>query len=329
MDILYATDENYVRHAAASMVSLMESNTAADEIVIHIMDMNISESGLRALREITDRYGRKLVVHPMGDIYKWFDFSVNAGGFGAGALARLFVARVLDESIHRILYLDCDTAVVGDVRPLFDLNMDGYCLGMVAEPTANKKRRAALGLKDYQTYYNSGVLLINMIAWRELNAERRLLRFLADHGGKLTAPDQDMINGALNNEILQLPPKYNYGAIQIYYSWKAQKAISAPTPFFTEEEYKAGTDHPVIVHFLGEERPWRAGNRHPYKNEYERCLAKTAWKDYAPEEGWRSYFRCFYLFNALTKYLPMLRWKVIDSLIPLFLKSREKKASQQ
>ena len=42
------------------------------------------------------------------------------------------------------------------------------------------------------------------------------------------------------------------------------------------------------------------------------------------EEGWGAYFKCFKLFNTVTKPFPMLRYKIIDALIPAFMRRRAK-----
>lgn len=325
MDFLYASDENYIRHAAVSMMSLMDSNRNASAINIHLLSMGISEESRERLQQLAESNGRKIFFYELGDIRRWFDFDFDSRGFASSALARLFMARVLPENIDRILYLDCDTVVLEDLSPLFRLDMSAYDLGMVAEPTVNKGRRRQLGMRDDQPYYNSGVLLVNLRKWRMDKTEAAILDYYRAMGGNLVAPDQDAINGAVPDRILQLQPRYNYGSVQIYYPWKTQRNMSAPTPFMSEKEYRQGTEKPAIVHFLGEERPWRAGNQHPYTPVYDRYLAQTPWKDTPKDEGWRTYFRCFKLFNLLTRPIPMLRYRIIDALIPAFMHARAKK----
>lgn len=325
MHILYATDENYVRHAAASMLSVWEHHREAGALTVHVLSMGIREESRAALTALAKERGREIFFYELGDIRRWFDFDFHARGFASSTLARLFLARVLPQGVSRVLYLDCDTVVTAELTPLFALDMDGFDLGMVAEPTANKGRRKQLGIPDQQPYFNAGVLLVNLDKWRRDNTEKTILDYYRAKGGDLVAPDQDAINGALPGRILELPPCYNYGSVQLYYPWKAQRRMSAPTPFMDAETYRRGTEHPVIVHFLGEERPWRAGNRHPYTPEYDRYLAMTPWKDTPKEEGWRLYYRCFGLFNLVTRPFPLMRYHIIDALIPAFMRMREKK----
>lgn len=184
-------------------------------------------------------------------------------------------------------------------------------------------------MPDSQPYCNAGILLVNLSLWRAENAEKQVLDYYASKDGNLVAPDQDAINGAFVGRILPLAPRYNYGSVQIYYPWKAQKKMSAPTPFLSKEAYEKGVANPSIIHFLGEERPWRAGNRHPYTPVYEKYLSLTPWRDAPREEGWQLYYVCFAIFNFVTKPFPMLRWRMIDTLIPVFMKAREKKLKRK
>ena len=43
------------------------------------------------------------------------------------------------------------------------------------------------------------------------------------------------------------------------------------------------------------------------------------------ESGWKVYFICWDIFNVVTKPFPSLRYKIINSLIPTFMKIRSKK----
>ena len=329
MDFIYASDENYVRHAAASMVSLMENNRQADEVVFHFLSMGIKSESKRILEELCARYGRRVTVYELGDLKNWFSFEFNARGFAQSTLARLLVGRILPEKVERALYVDCDTIVLDDLSPLFSLDMGRNYVGMVAEPTATKGRRVQLALKDEQPYFNAGILLINLKLWRQENAEKQVLDYYAAHDGNLLAPDQDALNGAFAGRILELQPRYNFGSVQIYYPWKAQKRISSPTPFMDEETYRQGTEKPAIIHYLGEERPWREGNRHRYRDKYDLYLNMTPWANYPKDKGWQAYFVCFSVFNTLVKPFPVLRWRIIDRLIPVFMKHREKKLKKR
>jgi len=323
MHIIYAADENYVRHLAASLMSAMDACQGAESLEFHVMSTGITDDSKEKLRQLAEKQGRSIAFYELGDLTKWFDFSFNTRGFAVSALTRLLMGRVLPEGVHRIIYLDCDTIVLRDLTSMWDTDMGDSPLGMVQEPTVNKKRRVYLGLPDDQPYYNSGVLLVNLDLWRSQQVEKQVLQYYESMHGDLVAPDQDALNGALKERIYPLSPCYNHGSPQIFYSWRALTRISSPTPYLQEEDYQRAVGQPAIVHYLGEQRPWRKGNAHPYEEAYQRYLGRTPWKDVPQEQGWQTYFRAFRLFNAVTKPFPVLRWRIIDGLIPVFMAARE------
>ena len=196
MHVLYASDENYIRHAAASMLSLLDSNRDVPSLTVHFLSMGVTEESRQAVRDLAAPFGREVCFYELGDLRRWFDFSFDARGFAQSTLARLFMARVLPETVDRVIYIDCDTVVLDSLQEMFDTPMGHHYLGMVAEPTANKPRRVQLGMPDQQPYFNAGILLVNLKLWREENAENTVLCYYRDKGGNLIAPDQDAINGA-------------------------------------------------------------------------------------------------------------------------------------
>lgn len=54
-------------------------------------------------------------------------------------------------------------------------------------------------------------------------------------------------------------------------------------------------------------------------------LNDTPWSNQGLENGWKFYFICWDIFNVVTKPFPGIRYKIINSLIPTFMKIRAKK----
>jgi len=98
-----------------------------------------------------------------------------------------------------------------------------------------------------------------------------------------------------------------------------------PVKYIDEETYKDAVKNPIIIHYLGEERPWRIGNTHKYRDDYIRYLNMTDWKGQGYEKGWKLYFICWRIFNICTKPFPGLRYKIMNYLIPKFISFRAKK----
>ena len=329
MNIAYILDNNFIPPAAVSACSLCENNRAVPDIHFYVLSLGISPENLEKLEGMITSYetegtSRSLSVIPLGSMEQYFDFSFTVEGWSSIVLARLLLDRFLPETVHRVLYLDGDTLGRGSLQELFCTDMGESSLAAAIEPTCSHKRKEALDLKGLP-YYNAGVLLIDMDNWRAKNTGRRIIAYYRDRGGKLFANDQDAMNGCEKGNIRRISCGYNYHNTYDIYSYRLmEKNCDYDIP--SREEMEEVKKNPTIVHFLGEERPWRAGNKNRFRKEYEACLAKTPWRDTPQEKGWEGYFFCWNLFNRIMRPFPMLRCRLINQMIPWMLKVRGKRA---
>ncbi len=328
MNIVYTVDDNFVPQVATSMCSIMENNKKL-EILFYIISKGISDSNKEKLFDFVDSYNQKVVIIELGDLNDYIDFEFDTSGWNEIVLARLILDKLLPETVEKILYLDGDIIVRDSLEELWNIDLGANVIGGVIEPTADIERKQAIGLSPQTPYINAGVLLINMNKWRDFDAGKKVLDFYRAHDGKLFSNDQCAINGALKNHILQLPIVYNFCNTYRFYSYEALCKIAYPTKLISKEEFNKCLSNPVIIHFLGEERPWRIGNKHTYRDEYINYWNKTPWKNSSLEYGWKRYFLFFNLFNTLMKPFPILRYKIINRLIPVFLQYRSRKKKVQ
>jgi lipopolysaccharide biosynthesis glycosyltransferase len=114
----------------------------------------------------------------------------------------------------RLIYLDSDVLVRADLGPLWreptelavaavrDLKCPTFATGL---PHAI----AALGVAPETPYYNSGVLLLNLDAWRRENLTQRATGYIHDHGTTIKFADQDPLNAVTAGRVHELDPVWN------------------------------------------------------------------------------------------------------------------------
>ncbi len=321
MNILYTVNNGFVPQLATGICSVCENNKEEQFIHFYVLSLGITTDNKEKLNNLARRYNREISIIEIQDMNQYLDFEFDTLGWSPVILARLFMGKILPQEVERILYMDGDTIVIGSLKELWNLDLGDNVLGMSVEPTADRNRKNALGLEDYY-YHNSGVLLVDLVKWRQVKAEELLINFYREKEGKLFAADQDALNGALKGRIYPLLPKYNFCNIYYQYPYRYLSKLIAPKKYFSKEEFEDCVKNPVIIHFLGEERPWRKGNTHKYRDDYWKYLGMTDWKDTSIEEGWTTYFICWRLFNFFTKPFPAIRYNIINSLIPWFMKYR-------
>ena len=323
MNILYTLNDKFVPQVAASICSICENNISFDEIHFFVISNGITDDNKSKIIKFIEKYNRKVTVMELKNINDYFDFEFDTSGWNPVILARLALDKFIPNNIDKILYLDGDTIIRGNLSDLWKVNLDSYVIGASIEPTIDKKRRIDLGLEKYP-YYNSGVLLINLKKWREENIGNKIIDFYRKNNKKMFAPDQDALNCFLKDEIYTLSPKYNFYNIFYQYNYKFLSNLLYPVQYISSNVYEDAVKDPIIIHYLGEERPWRKGNYHKYKKDYLKYLSLTPWNKEGIENGWNIYFICFYIFNFVTKPFPTIRYKIINYLIPTFMKYRAK-----
>lgn len=328
MNILYTVNDKFVPQIGAGICSICENNLKETEINFFVFSLHVSKKNKIELEKLVKKYRRSIYIVELDDINQYFDFQFDTLGWNPIILARLLMGKILPEWVKRVLYLDGDTIVRGSLDKLWRLDLDNKILGMCIEPTADKKRREKLGLEN-RYYYNSGVLLVDLEKWREKDAGTLIIRFYQKWRGRLFAADQDAINGALKDEIYPLLPKYNFCNIYYQYPYKFLCTLVKPLRYISFKAFQESVKNPIIIHYLGEERPWRSGNTHKYRKDYQKYLAKTYWRDTPYEKGWRLYFICWEIFNKLTRPFPKVRYSIINYLIPYFMKFRSIKLRRE
>ena len=328
MNILYTTNDGFVGKVATGICSVFENNMDLPELTVYIIGQEISEKNKKKFRQLSQMYGRDISVIDLGNLNSYFDFNFDTLGWAPVILARLVLDKLLPETVDRVLYLDGDTVDIRGLQELWDTDLQGNILGACIEATVDKKRKKNLDMEGIP-YINSGVLLIDLNKWRKECCGEKIINYYREKRGKLFAADQDVINAVLKDKIFYLPPCYNFYNIYWLYPYRVLKKMMGGDWYYSEDVFEKSMKQPVIIHFLGEERPWRKGNNHKYNLWYKKYHEKTPWKDEAEEEGWELYFKCWDLFNILMKPFPMLRYHIINHLVPVFMKWRKKQLDKE
>ncbi len=328
MNILYTFNDAFVPQVGAGITSVCENNKDIKRIHFYLLYFDATSENKKKLKKLVRKYKRDISIIELKSLDDYFDFEFDTNGWNPIVLSRLLLDKILPNSLNRILYLDGDTIVRGYLDELYNMDFNGKTIGMSIEPTIEKERIKILELGN-NPYYNAGVLMVDLQRWRKIKAGEKIINYYKKFDGKLFANDQDAINGAMKDEIVVISPKYNFYNIFNQYPYSFLNKQVQPANYIAKDVFIDAVKNPVIIHYLGEERPWRKGNTHKYKGDYKKYLSLTEWKDTSDEEGWRLYFCCWRVFNILTKPFPGLRLKIINYLIPSFMKYRKKQLNKK
>lgn len=219
------------------------------------------------------------------------------------AYFRLLAGRLLPDEIKRVIYLDSDVLVQGDLTELWKEPLDDqYALAAadIACPfvDAYETQRVRpeikksipylaaispipnwreLNLIPTEPYFNSGVMILNLDRWRRESIDRKLLRCLRENAAHVWCWDQYALNVVFAGQWGELPAKWNQGAHVFEYPDESFSPIAV-------DSFRQMRDEPAVIHFTTEFKPWKYEPFHPLRDRFFEYLDQTAWAGWRPEK---------------------------------------------
>lgn len=290
LNVLYQSDDNYAVFMGVSICSLLESNKSINEISIYIIDDSISLTNKEKITSMVHSYSREIFfldgrkILDCQEITETFTYSGMRKN--THSYLKLFADRLLPDLNERIVYIDCDTAVTGDLSGLLTIDMKGRPIGMAMDSLMPAHKAPSETVRSGK-YYNSGVILIDLDTWKASQCTKRILKY-RQSGKSYGTVDQDILNAVLGNEIITLPIKFNLQPIHIDYSYEEySKVFRHKKPYYTQKQIENAVRKPAIIHYLRYigESPWHADTLHPGAKYFDYYLQLSPWKDYCKKKA--------------------------------------------
>ncbi|MFA9464601.1 MAG: glycosyltransferase family 8 protein [Velocimicrobium sp.] len=284
MNVAYHSSNSFAPVLGTSIASLFENNKGMNEIHVYVIEEKISKENKDKLNILEEKYNRNIHFIPMPDINKTQNLGLKKvrKDWIFNSYCRLFLDQILPKDLHRVLYLDSDVLITGDLTELWNTDITGHCAAGVIDCLGEKYYKL-LGLNSKAKYCNSGVILQNLDLWRISNIGNRIRNYVHKNGGYVFFMEQSVYNAVFQEEILILSPKYNTYTLMQYLSYQEIMKLRNPKRFYKEKEIKEAVKDHKIVHltniFLITNRAWFEYTNHPEKKEFIYYKNMTPWKD--------------------------------------------------
>ncbi|KAH6834488.1 galacturonosyltransferase-like 3 [Perilla frutescens var. hirtella] len=184
MTLDYSTP--YLRGSVAAVLSVLQHSTCPENTVFHFLAIPHHHPHLRSTIAATFPYLRfhlysfnpTTVIHLISSsIRRALDQPLN--------YARIYLGDLLPPSLTRIIYLDSDLIVVDDIAKLWQISLGPHVLGAPQYCHANFTHYftpkfwstpffAAAFRRRTPCYFNTGVMVIDMIKWRREGFTQKL-----------------------------------------------------------------------------------------------------------------------------------------------------------
>lgn len=227
--VVLSADYGYINQLETAIKSLIYHN---HNLKIYVFNFDIPQEWFFKMNSDYESIG--ITVTDIKVDPNLLDKPVSREHINTMTYARLLIPDLISED--RVLYLDSDLVVNGDISKLFTIDMQGYKLGAVPDFTAPQN-------------FNAGVLLIDNKKLREEDGLSK--RWLDEANAGSASDDQTILNNSFSDHYLHLPETYNV-AIGLesgiyYYDSKSfasfKKHLKAAEPF-------------KMVHYETNDKPW-------------------------------------------------------------------------
>ena len=285
INIACCTDNNYVQHMLVMLCSLLENAKSPSRIKIYVLGEGVKLSHEKTVTEFVQRYGAQISfikINPRS--YKKLKVSKHVT---RAVYYRLGLADILCD-INKVIYLDVDLVVEDDISKLWEMPLRGKHL---------------LAATNMGTYFNSGVMVINLELWRKDRIGKRVFDYIVKNRAIIKAWDQDGLNAVLSQSFGPLEQRWNARALYFMFYFKD----------YDEAKYRVQSN-PAIIHFTGPVKPWHYFCAHPKKSRYKHYLSKTPWANNG--QDYSLLYLKYYFYPNFPKYMSRQIMNVVKMIMP-------------
>lgn len=287
MNIICSCDANYVPYCGIMLTSVFENNKDS-QINVYVF-CNHKKIDTSEIEKLANKYDQNIMFINIADALvesfpvKDTDYITKA------AYYRLFSAEYLPEEVEKALYLDCDIIVNKSLFTLYNTDIHNYSAAVVIDCNYYLEERILkLGIKNAYTYFNSGVLLINLKYWKENNIFNKISLYNRVHSDLLDTHDQDLLNVVLKNTVKYLPIKYNFQTGFLH-----KKNLAKYDEEFHSKVKDVSVEEIVIWHYSTQVKPWNCWYfAYPHKKVWDSYKNISLWKNWKFEQPILLRLRC-------------------------------------
>lgn len=259
--IFFAVDDVYIPFLAVSLESLIDNASKNYYYAIKILHTNVSDEN----KEKINKYQRENVNIEFVDLNYYIervkDKLYTRDYYTKSTYFRLFLPDLYPQ-YSKVLYLDSDITIVGDISELYNVDVGNNLVAGVPDGAVQtiddfkEYVEKVVGVRDYNNYFNAGILVMNLSELRRFKFQEKFL-YLLEKFRYTVAQDQDYLNRLCKGRVKIIDKVWN--------------AMPMPALGIPAEEVK-------LVHYNLNAKPWHYDNI-LYQEYFWKYAKKTEFYD--------------------------------------------------
>ncbi len=298
INILIASDINYAPYYGVMLTSLFINNSDSLFDIYLITDETWPEKETRKFEKLCAKYNSLFHVYAI-DATKMDGFP-KTGHINKATYYNLNAANILPKDVHRVIYMDGDMIVNGDIRPLWEMDLQGNACAMVPNCTYfDQSYYDRLGYDSKWGYYNNGTTVYSLDYLRKIHFAERAIKLITDYPDRMIWMDQDAQNALLYDKMLTLPFIYNFQTLFFdKLKWETY------SDSFKKKVMDAA-ENPIIVHYNGRLKPWQYQYYlMPYGKLWNKVCLLSPWKKAPIRKPFIKYIK--HILKRIGKHLALV-----------------------
>ena len=196
--IFFTIDDGYTPFLAVALQSLIENASKNYNYCIKVLHTNVCEEHKKQIKKYEcenvniEFVDLSYYIEKVKDKLYTRDYYTNTTYF------RLFLPELYPQ-YDKVVYLDSDIIVVGDISELYNVDMGTNLITAAPDDIIQYNKvfqdyaELVVGVAKYQHYFNAGVLLMNLDQLRKFKFQEKFLYLLGTVKFSV-AQDQDYLN---------------------------------------------------------------------------------------------------------------------------------------
>ena len=210
--ICFATDDNYVPFLTVALASMLDNASKDNFYMIYVLTSHLSEENMKSIKKHEVENCSIEFVQLSKELDKVQNMFHLRDYYSKETYYRIFIPNLFPQ-YQKVLYLDCDITVLGDVSELYNTEIHGYYVAAAQEEVMQTFEvfgnyvEQADGI-NRKEYFNAGILLINCRRWRNKLIAERFVDLLNRYKFRVVQ-DEDYLNVLCKNNVKKLNLGWN------------------------------------------------------------------------------------------------------------------------
>lgn len=251
IEVALCIDDNVMDYMETLIYSIYKNTSSY--VNVNIIYKELSDESLDKLAWIDEKMSTVNVrpVQISEELHKSMEkisLGHDIGNLPISSYYRIFLADILPD-VDRIIYLDADTLLTGDLTELWRTDLEGNFLVACLDERAYMKKVFSVLNPRRREYFNSGVLVFDLYLFRKYKIINNLLGFLIDTADLYELGDQDALNLYFLDAVKLLDSSWNYGVpsykkytgvvdVKLLHFYERTKPLRSPYNYVSDDRIK-------------------------------------------------------------------------------------------